>query len=71
LRTEWQLPQRDVPVLALTANVNTEDHQRCQAVGMNALVLKPFERQRLCTLIEEQLLLSPVFLIRLNDYSMP
>ena len=56
----------DVPVLALTANVNTEDHQRCKAVGMNALVLKPFERQRLCTLIEEHLLLSPAFLQRLQ-----
>ena len=70
LRTEWPSPQCDVPVLALTANVNTDDHQRCQAVGMNALVLKPFERQRLCTLIEEQLLLSPVFLLRLNTRSM-
>ena len=66
LRTEWPSPQRDVPVLALTANVNTEDHQRCKAVGMNALVLKPFERQRLCTLIEEHLLLSPAFLQRLQ-----
>ena len=67
LRTQWPSPQRDVPVLALTANVNTEDHQRCQAVGMNALVLKPFDSQRLCNLIEEQLLLSPAFLQRLNN----
>jgi CheY-like chemotaxis protein len=66
LRTQWPSPQRDVPVLALTANVNTEDHQRCQAVGMNALVLKPFDSQRLCNLIEEQLLLSPAFLQRLH-----
>ncbi len=67
LRTEWPSPQRDVPVLALTANVNTEDHQHCTDVGMNAMVLKPFDRQRLCALIEEQLLLSPAFLQRLNS----
>ncbi len=66
LRTQWPSPQRDVPILALTANVNTDDHQRCNAVGMNALVLKPFERQRLCALMEEQLLLSPAFLQRLQ-----
>jgi CheY-like chemotaxis protein len=67
LRTEWPAPQRDVPVLALTANVNTEDHQRCMDVGVNALVLKPFERLKLCALIEEQLLLSPAFMQRLNQ----
>jgi signal transduction histidine kinase len=67
LRTEWPAPQRDVPVLALTANVNTEDHQRCMEVGVNALVLKPFERLKLCALIEEQLLLSPSFMHRLNQ----
>jgi signal transduction histidine kinase/CheY-like chemotaxis protein len=67
LRTEWPVPQRDVPVLALTANVNTEDHQRCMQVGVNALVLKPFERAKLCALIEEQLLLSPAFMQRLNQ----
>ncbi len=67
LRTEWPVPQRDVPVLALTANVNTEDHQRCMQVGVNALVLKPFERAKLCALIDEQLLLSPAFMQRLNQ----
>ena len=66
LRTEWPLPQRDAPVLALTANVNTADHQRCSDVGMNGLALKPFERQTLCALMEEQLLLSPAFMQRLN-----
>jgi len=66
LRTLWEPPQRNVPVLALTANVNTADHQRCSDVGMNGLALKPFDRQTLCTLIEEQLLLSPAFMLRLN-----
>lgn len=66
LRTEWPAPQRDTPVLVLTANVSSEDHQRCADVGANALVLKPFERRQLCTLIEEHLLLSPAFLQRLQ-----
>jgi len=66
LRTQWPVPQRDVPVLALTANVNADDHQRCLDVGVNAMVLKPFERPKLCALIEEQLLLSPAFMQRLN-----
>jgi CheY-like chemotaxis protein len=66
LRTLWEPPQRNVPVLALTANVNTADHQRCSDVGMNGLALKPFDRQTLCALIEEQLLLSPAFMLRLN-----
>jgi CheY-like chemotaxis protein len=69
LRTQWPSPQRDVPVLALTANVNTEDHQHCADVGMNAMVLKPFDRQRLCALIEEHLLLSPAFLQRFLNSS--
>ena len=66
LRTDWPSPQKELPVLVLTANVSSEDHQRCVDVGANALVLKPFDRQRLCALIEEQLLLSPTFLQRLN-----
>ena len=66
LRTAWAAPQCDIPVLALTANVNTTDHQRCTDVGMNGLALKPFERETLCALIEEQLLLSPAFMQRLN-----
>jgi len=66
LRTEWPSPHKELPVLVLTANVSSEDHQRCVDVGANALILKPFDRQQLCTLIEEHLLLSPAFLKRLN-----
>jgi CheY-like chemotaxis protein len=56
-----------VRVLVLTANVSSEDHQRCTDVGANDLVLKPFERQQLCAMIEEHLLLSPAFMLRLNQ----
>ena len=66
LRTEWPTPQSQVPVLGLTANVHNADHDRCMAVGMSALVLKPFDRHALCGLIEEQLLRSPAFLQRFH-----
>jgi signal transduction histidine kinase/CheY-like chemotaxis protein len=67
LRADLPSPQNDTPVLVLTANVSSEDHQRCTDVGANDLVLKPFERQQLCALIEEHLLLSPAFMLRLNQ----
>ena len=66
LRTEWPTPQSQVPVLGLTANVHNADHDRCMAVGMSALVLKPFDRHALCGLIEEQLLRSAAFLQRFH-----
>ena len=64
IRLQCPPPLRQVPILALTANVNTEDHQRCMAAGMNGLVLKPFERQQLSALMDEQLLQSTAFVAR-------
>ena len=64
IRQQCPPPLRQVPILALTANVNTEDHQRCMAAGMNGLVLKPFERQQLSALMDEQLLQSTAFVAR-------
>ena len=64
IRLQFPPPLRQVPILALTANVNTEDHQRCMAAGMNGLVLKPFERQQLSALMDEQLLQSTAFVAR-------
>jgi CheY-like chemotaxis protein len=66
LRSEWPSPQSQVPVLGLTANVHNADHDRCLAVGMSGLVLKPFDRHALCSLIEEQLLRSAAFLQRFH-----
>ena len=60
-------PQRHVPVLILTANANAQDHQRGQQAGINGLMVKPFDRLKLCELIEEQLLSSGLFLQRLSD----
>lgn len=61
LRAELPEPQCHVPVLGLTANVNTDDHARCMQAGMNGIVLKPFDRKQLCALIETLLLDSPHF----------
>lgn len=36
-----------LPILALTANSQLAEHQRCLAAGMNAVLLKPIEPQRL------------------------
>lgn len=61
LRTELPHPQCDTPVLGLTANIHTEDHARCLAAGMNDIILKPFDREQLCSRIEGLLIASPQF----------
>ena len=55
LRTQLPAPVRHTPVIGLTANVNPEDHARCMQAGMNALVLKPFDRHQLYAQIQAQL----------------
>jgi two-component system, sensor histidine kinase and response regulator len=41
-----------VPIVALTANSESGDFERCQDVGMNAHLTKPVDRQRLVETIE-------------------
>jgi len=41
-----------VKMLALTANVQTEDHDACLAAGMDGLLTKPLERERLRELLD-------------------
>ena len=47
---------RQVPVLGLTANVNTVDLARFNASGLNGVMLKPFEPAELCHRVEPLLL---------------
>ena len=65
IRQHMQPPVQQVPVILLTANVNAQDHLRGLRAGINALMVKPFDRSKLCALIEEQLLSSATFLQRL------
>ena len=39
---------RDTPVLGLTANVSVDDLRRFRQAGLDALLTKPFEIERLC-----------------------
>ena len=40
-------PQRDIAIIALTANAMRGDEQRCMEAGMDGYVAKPIERDRL------------------------
>ena len=71
IRDSLPAPMRHVPVVLLTANVNPQDHGRGQEAGINGLMVKPFDRLKLCTLIEEQLLGSSAFLKRLAHWRNP
>ena len=71
IRNTLPAPMSQVPVVLLTANVNPQDHVRGQEAGTSALMVKPFDRLKLCALIEEQLLGSSAFLKRLAQWRNP
>ena len=41
------------PIVALTANVQAEDRDRCEAVGMNAFLSKPLSKRELISVLVE------------------
>jgi CheY-like chemotaxis protein len=45
---EAQAGGKPVRMLALSANAQTEDHEACLAAGMDGLLVKPLNRERLC-----------------------
>ncbi len=45
----------DIPIIAMTANVTTEDRERCLAAGMNDFIGKPFKREDLYATLVRQM----------------
>jgi|GEM_PF-709271 len=42
-----------IPIVALTANVLSEDHERCLKIGMNDILIKPVDEERLLQMIQK------------------
>ncbi len=61
LRQTVSSQNQNIPVLGLTANISTDDHLRCLQAGMNDIVLKPFDRDKLTQRLTQLLLASPDF----------
>ena len=49
---ETQAGDRPTRMLALTANAQTEDREACLAAGMDGLLVKPLDRERLREALE-------------------
>jgi CheY-like chemotaxis protein len=54
---------REVPIVAMTANVFREDVERCLAVGMNAHVSKPLDIQQVIAALRTHLADKPLALL--------
>jgi len=61
LRQNLASQNQAIPVLGLTANISSDDHLRCLQAGMNDIVLKPFDRDKLIQHIAQLLLASADF----------
>ena len=44
---EYEIPNKDVPVIAITAHVMSGDKERCIDAGMNDFIAKPVSHQHL------------------------
>jgi CheY-like chemotaxis protein len=50
---ETEASERPTPIMALTANAYAEDREACLAAGMDALLVKPLDRERLREALEK------------------
>ena len=55
IRRDLPEPLCKVPVIALTANNDPAEWARCMDAGMNACMLKPFDRQKLIRTLQDLL----------------
>ena len=46
-------PDRDIPIIAMTADAFSEDIKKCLDAGMNAHVAKPIDIRELSRLLEK------------------
>ncbi|GAB4425253.1 MAG: hypothetical protein OHK0039_42890 [Bacteroidia bacterium] len=53
IRSEFAAPQRDVPIIALTANAFSGSDEACIEAGMNAYLTKPIDARLLLTKIDQ------------------
>ena len=53
VRERESLTGSHLPIIALTAYTSREDHERCLAAGMDAVVTKPVDRRRLAEVIRD------------------
>jgi CheY-like chemotaxis protein len=62
LEATWQIRKlpgyRDVPIIAVTANVFAEDRARCIEAGMNDFLIKPFNPEQFFEIMLGALTLS-------------
>jgi CheY-like chemotaxis protein len=56
IRQELPPPLCNIPIIALTADSNPEQLRRCLNVGMNATLIKPFDRVELARKVMEHAL---------------
>ena len=59
IRQHAPAPMRDVPAVALTANVAQDALARCQAAGINQVLAKPFDRHVLVRTVRAYALRAP------------
>jgi CheY-like chemotaxis protein len=54
-----ELPNGDIPIIAMTAAAMTKDRERCLAVGMNDYLSKPVQKAELEAMLEKWVYTTP------------